>query len=142
MEKIDNADALRAAIIILEAKQEQERILLKNELYRAYESMKPINLIKNTFKEVVQSQDTKDNLLTTGVGIAIGYVSKALFEVATRNVLRKSLGNAIMFGITSAITKNPEVVKSITKRFFNLVKGVKSEKGEKSTTEETKAKPV
>jgi F0F1-type ATP synthase membrane subunit c/vacuolar-type H+-ATPase subunit K len=101
---------------------------MKKEFHQAYESMKPINLIKSTFKEVAQSQEIKDNLINTGVGLAAGYVSKALFEGVTHSPLRKLLGTALMFGITNVITKNPEAVKTVTNGIFVFIKSKFTEK--------------
>jgi hypothetical protein len=136
MEKISTAADLKAFILVLEVKQEEERLLMKKEFHQAYESMKPINLIKSTFKEVAQSQDIKNNLVNTGVGLAAGYVSKALFEGATHSPLRKLLGTALMFGITNVITKNPETVKKVTNGIVDFVKSkfVDNETETKETT--------
>ncbi len=135
MTKINSEADVRAAILVLEVKQEEERLLMKTEFHQAYESMKPINLIKSTFKEVAQSQDIKDNLVNTGVGLVAGYVSKALFEGVSQSPLRKLLGTALMFGITNVITKNPEVVKSVTNGIFDFVKSKFGDK--ESEAEET-----
>lgn len=128
MVKINSETDIRAAILLLEVKQEEERLLMKNEFQQAFESIKPINLIKNTFKEVAQSQEIKDNLVNTGVGLAAGYVSKALFEGVTQSPLRKLLGTALMFGITNVITKNPEAVKTVTNGIFVFIKSKFSDK--------------
>lgn len=136
MAKINSEAEVRAAILVLEVKQEEARLLMKKEFHQAYESMKPINLIKSTFKEVAQSQDIKDNLINTGVGLAAGYVSKALFEGVTHSPLRKLLGTALMFGITNVITKNPEAVKSVTNGIFVFVKSKFTDK--EPEAEETK----
>lgn len=112
MQKITSTIDLRASILELEATQTLEGKILKEELHNAYESMKPINLIKSTFKDVAASPEIKDQLLTTAVGLAAGYVSKKLFEGVTHGPLRKLLGTALMFGITRAAAKNPEAIKS------------------------------
>jgi hypothetical protein len=136
MEKINSEADICAAILVLEAKQEEERLLLKKEFQQAYESMKPINLIKSTFKDVAQSEDIKDNLINTGVGLAAGYVSKALFEGVTHSPLRKLLGTALMFGVTNIITRNPETVKAVSNGIFVFVKSKFA--GKDDEVEETK----
>ena len=71
---------LKAAILQLEAQQAVELRLLRQQLQLTYENIKPINLVKNTFKEVVASEELTDNIVNTSVGLAAGYVSKTLFE--------------------------------------------------------------
>ena len=50
MQKTDLSAGLREAIVVLEKRQATEGKILKEQFMLAYESMKPINLIKNTFK--------------------------------------------------------------------------------------------
>ena len=121
MQKITTATELRSAIIQLESKQAVEGIALKSEFHAAYESVRPINLVKNAFRQVAASEDIKDSILNTSVGLAAGYVSKVLFEGVSHGPLRKLLGTALMFGVTHAIAKNPEAVKSVGKKLFQMV---------------------
>ncbi len=121
MPQIDTASSLRVAILKLETQQESEGKVLKEQFHLAYESIKPINLIKSTFKEVTASQDLKDNLLNTTVGITAGYLSKKIFEGVSNNPLRKLLGTALMFGITNVVAKNPDTVKAVAKGIFKIV---------------------
>lgn len=126
MQQINSATNLREAILELEKQQTGEGKILKEQFYLAYESVKPINLIKSTFKEVSASQDLKDNLLNTTVGITAGYLSKKLFEGVSNNPLRKLLGTALMFGITNAVAKNPETVKAVARGIFKIVTELKT----------------
>lgn len=112
MKKIDSSIALRNAIVQLESTQLVEEKIMKQQFHLAYESMKPVNLIKSTFAEVVASQEIREKVLTTTAGLAAGFVSKKLFEGASHSPLRKLLGTALMFGITEVINKNPEAVKA------------------------------
>jgi hypothetical protein len=122
MRKINSDTSLREAIIVLEAKRSAEELALREHLRLTYESMKPINLIKSTYEEVVASQGLKDDLINTSVGLAVGYVSKALFEGVSHSPLRKLIGTALLFGITNTVRKNPEAVKSLAKGFFNIIR--------------------
>ena len=51
MEKIYSEIDLNIAILQLESKQAEEEKLLKEQFQHTYESIKPINIIKNIFKE-------------------------------------------------------------------------------------------
>jgi hypothetical protein len=113
MQKINSESELRAAIVQLEIKQDAEGKILKEEFFEAYENIKPINLIRSTLVEVTESSDIKDHLLNTSVAIATGYISKILFDGITHNPLRKLLGTALQFGVTTVIAKNPEAVKAV-----------------------------
>ncbi len=121
MRTIQSGADLRAAIIELEIRQAQEAVSLKEEFQEAYESIKPINLIKNTFKEVGQSQDLTDHLISTGVGLAVGYLSKVAFQRQSHGALRRMFGRALQFGITSYLASHPEIIKSIGRGLMEVI---------------------
>jgi hypothetical protein len=121
MQKINSAAALRDAIAQLEITHAEEGKMLKQQFHLAYESIKPLNLIKSTFKEAVESPDLKDNIINTSVGLATGYLSKLLFVNVSHNPVRKLLGVALQFGITQMVAKNPEAVKSIGKKLMKII---------------------
>lgn len=120
MQNITSSEELRAAIVALELAQKQDGTSLKEEFYVAYQEIQPINIIKSTVKQAVHSQDLKDDLINASVGMAVGYVSKTLFEGETHSPTRKLMGTALMFGVTNVVANNPEMVKSIGIGFINL----------------------
>jgi hypothetical protein len=124
MEKITSEAGLKAAILQLEIKQASERKVLKEQYLLAYESIKPINLVKSTFKEVTASPELKDEILNASIGLATGYLSKVLFQGTSHSPVRKLFGTVLMFGITNAVTNHPEVVKSVGKGVINFIVGV------------------
>jgi len=137
MEKIITENDLRAAILQLESRQTEEGKLMKEQFLVAVESIKPINLIKNTLREAVGSEDLQDNVLNSSLGFSAGYISKILFQGATSSPLKKIIGTALMFGIKNLIAQNPEIVKSGGRAIFNFVRNILSEKDKKAHNEET-----
>ena len=121
MQKINSAAALRDAITQLEIAHAEEGKMLKQQFHLAYESIKPMNLIKSTFKEAIESPDLKDNIINTSVGLAAGYLSKLLFVNISHSPIRKLLGIALQFGITQVVAKNPEAIKSFGKKLMKII---------------------
>ena len=80
MKTIITQDDLRAAIVELEIRQDAEAILLKEQAMLTYESIKPINLIKNLFRESAESDELKGDLLNSTIGISAGFLSKIMFQ--------------------------------------------------------------
>ena len=113
MSKTDLSAGLSEAILVLESRQAEEAKQLKKHFQLLQESVKPINLIKNTFKNITESRDLKENVISNSVGLATGFVSKKLFVGASHNPLKKLLGTIIMFGITNIISKNAGTIKSV-----------------------------
>lgn len=120
MERISTSAELRAAILYLEDKQIREGIELRNQFNVAYESLKPINLIRSVFVEAAGSSDLQNNLISNSLGVTAGYLSKFLFEGAMRSPLQKLIGTAVMFGVKNIIIKNPEAIKAMGKRIFSI----------------------
>lgn len=126
MEKIYSETDLNFAILLLENKQAAEEIMLKEQFHLTYESIKPINIVKNIFKKATESQEIKENILNTSVGLTAGYLSKILFERVANSPLKKLVGSAVMFSVKNAVANNPEVVKLLANGFLKMISSKKS----------------
>jgi hypothetical protein len=122
MENINSESGLKNAIFLLELRQKEEGEMLKEEFNVAVESIKPLNLIKSTFKGVAESDEIKDNILNTSVGLAAGFVSKKLFVSVSHSPIKNILGTAILVGITNLVTKNPNTVKLLAVGIWNTIR--------------------
>jgi len=122
MEKINSETDLREAIVKLEGKWIDDGKLVKEQFFLTIESIKPINLIKSTFKDAVTSPDIKNKILNTSVGLTAGFLSKIIFQSILKSPINRLIGTAVMFGITNVVAKNPETVKSIGKGFFKMIR--------------------
>ena len=122
MQPIHSETSLANAILELENRQAMEARLLKVELQEAFESIKPVNLIKNAFGQVAASSELKGNLLNTVVGLGAGFLTKAVFTGISHSPVKRLIGNALMFGITNLVAKHPEFVKSAATGVLKLLK--------------------
>ena len=122
MQTIDSETSLREAIVQLEGKWIDDGKQVKEQFFQTIESIKPINLIKSTFKDAVASPDLKDKILNTSVGLTAGFLTKLLFQGVVKSPINRLIGTAVMFGITNVVAKNPESVKSIGKGFFKMIR--------------------
>lgn len=120
MEPIKTQHELRASILRLEYQQAEEGKALKEQFHLAYNSVKPANIILNTLKDLGDSNFVKDGFLNTSVGFGTGYLSKMVFQGVVNSPIKKLLGSVLMFGITNVVAKNPDAIKGIAKKFFNI----------------------
>ena len=120
MQPIDSEAALKDAIFQLESRRTEDEKMLREQFQLTYESLKPVNVIKSIFTEAVQSRELKESLVNTTVGLAAGFLSKKLFQGASRSPLKKLLGTVLMFGMTNIFMKNPEAVKSLGHGFLKI----------------------
>jgi hypothetical protein len=126
MQKINSAKELRDAILQLERKKADEEKMLREQFHLVCDSLKPINLIKSSFKEVIASGDLKNNILNTSIGLTVGYLSKILFERVSNSPIKKFLGTALLFGITNVVSKNSEGIKSMGNRVMKIISSKRS----------------
>lgn len=113
MQNITSRDELKNAIQLLEAEQAAKGQLLKDQVFTIYESLKPLNLIKNTLKDLSSSPYLIENIAGSVVGIATGYLSRRIVVGASANIFRKVFGTILQFGITNLVAKKSDAIKSV-----------------------------
>lgn len=90
-------------IVMLEAKKSAEWEELKEQFSATKESFKPINMIKETFHDFTSSPDIKQNVVTSVVGLASGYLSRKLLIGKTHNPIKKIAGAVLQFAVTNLV---------------------------------------
>lgn len=118
MQNISSSAGLKEAIQLLEIEQASYAQLLKEEFHLTYESFKAVNLLRSTLHDIASSPNLINNILGTVTGLTTGYLSKKIFIGASGNLFRKLIGNILQVGITSAVAKHPEAVKSFGQLIF------------------------
>jgi hypothetical protein len=111
MVKQNPVDSLKESIRLLEIRQTEEGKILKEQFKITYESLKPINLIKNSVKELASSVEIKNSLFETIVSIMTGYLTKKLMISSKSSTLMKLVGVFLQFGVTSLISNNAETIR-------------------------------
>jgi len=121
MPKINSDSDLRMAILELEEQRAKEGEMLKKQLFLTVESVKPINLLKQTVHEATVSRELLDDIVGLSIGMTAGYLAKKLFDGKTKSPVKRLFGIALQIGITNAVAKNPEVIKFLAKGLINLI---------------------
>jgi hypothetical protein len=112
MKKTNQTDLLNQTIIYLENKQALELYALKEQFELTYESLKPLNILKNAFTEMTTSPNIKGNIINNVVGMATGYLTKKVLVGSTHNPIKRILGTLLQFVITNVATKHSDTLKS------------------------------
>lgn len=112
MKNQSKTDTLIEKIFLLQSKQERELKLLKEQFHVTYESLKPINLIKNTFHEVTESPAIKNNIVNNTIGLATGYLTKKVLFGSARYPITKLIGTVLQFTIANIVSKHTDNIKS------------------------------
>ena len=121
MKNITTAIDLNNAIQLLEAKQANEWMLLKEQTHVIYENMKPVNIIKKSMKELVTAPDFKGNIIDTTLSIAAGYLSKKVAVGNTHNPVTQLLGTLLQIGVTNIVSKNTAGIKTVAAQLVTTI---------------------
>jgi len=114
MENITTSIELKNAIQRLTVEQAIEGQLLKEQFYFAFESLKPINILRDTLHDITTSPHLIDSILGTAAGLVSGYFSRKIMMIgASGNLVRKLLATVLQLGVTNVVSQNPEKIKSI-----------------------------
>lgn len=121
MKKYNKTVALDELILLLQEKQAIELKLLKDQFHITYESLRPVNLIKNTIHEVTTSEEIKEDLLKNAIGLATGYLSKKVVVGESDNPFRKLLGLFLQFAVATFVSKHAESIKAAGDNILRFV---------------------
>ena len=105
-------DSLKESIRLLEIRQAEEGEQLREQFKITYESLKPVNLIKNSLKDIVNSAEVKNSLFETVISLVSGYLTQKFIVNSKSNVFVKLLGVLMQFGITNLVSKNAEAIRT------------------------------
>lgn len=119
MKKKNETDSLNELILILEQQHNTDLILLKEQLHIAYESVKPVNLIKNIVHDVTASPEIKEDIFGNIIGVATGFISRKLMINHNSSPIKKVLGTIAQFAITNAVSKHSTDIKAVGIAFIN-----------------------
>lgn len=127
MENQYTAESLKLMIKELEIKQEEEGNILKEQIISTYENLKPANIIKNVIRDFFSTDSLKDELISTAVSVASGFITKRMLVGKSNNQLMRLVGLAVQFGITTLLSKKMDAIKE---KIFNFINRFVEEKSE------------
>lgn len=133
MEKQTAKEALRESIRQLEIQQVREGEELKAQFKATYESLKLVNLVKSSLKEVTESVEIKNTLFESIISVVSGYVSRKLMVRKNSNPFLKIVGLVMQFGITNLVAKNAEVIREYVTQLIDKFLHPKEEEPEAET---------
>jgi len=114
-------ELLNEKIISLENIRAHELKLLKEHFYFVHEELKPINLVKNTLKEITSSSEIKKNLLDNAVGLATGYISKKIAVGSSHNPIKNILGTILQFAVANTVSKHSDLIKTVGQNLIERI---------------------
>ena len=112
---------LDEAIQQLETKRDMELIQLKSGFNEVLDSLKPINLIKDTLRKVTTSTDLKEGVGKTAIGVASGLLVKNILFRKTHNPLKLIARVMLQTVATGLAASNSDKIKSTGQKLFHVL---------------------
>ena len=128
MEIVDPKVALKEIILKLQIKSDLEFLELKDQFHLTCESLKPLNLLKSTVKELINSNGSKSGMGSTFIGLASGFLIKNIFFRSTRNPLKYIAGIALETLAANLASNNSGQIKHAAKSIFKAITSKRSPK--------------
>jgi hypothetical protein len=122
MKNNNETDALHELIIAEKLKHTLELKELKDQFNVAYDSVRPINIVKSLFHEVTASPEIKSDLINNAIGLGTGFMTKTLLLGFSNNLIKKALGTLFEFSVATVVTKHSEKIKLVGRNLFNYFK--------------------
>jgi hypothetical protein len=119
MKNRNETDSLNELIILQEQKYDTELELLREQFHVAYESLKPINLIKSLFHEVTTAPEIKNDIVSNVIGLGTGFLSKKILTNGSHSPVKKVVGTVIQFAIANLVSKHSDRIKTIGSNLFS-----------------------
>lgn len=113
MKTISETDSLDKLILSMEKKNTEDLLLLRDQFHVTYESLKPLNLVKNVFHDITTSPEIKNNVVSNVIGLGTGIATKKLLMGNSHNPIKKVLGTVLEFAVANLVSKHSDGIKTI-----------------------------
>ena len=105
MKGLNQNQLLDEKIRLLKIKQSENFEVLKSQFHLTIESLKPINLVKETINDFKNSKEIKSSLLESTLGIAAGYVTRKMIVGKSSSMVKNTAATIIQYLVSNFITK-------------------------------------
>ena len=109
---ITNSTQLQQQIAYLHSKSDNQKAAIRTHFNKVVESMKPINLLKSTVKDIGESPGLAKTAIGTSVAIGAGVLSKKMIIGKSNNIFKRVLGTVVEFAVARSIANNSEAIAS------------------------------
>ncbi len=108
MGPIRSQEELRKAIDLLERKKNVQELELKSDFEQVKEAFRPQNLVRNTFSRFAEIPEVKKTIISTVIGLGLGYFSKKVKDVMSEESLDNLVNSVVNTELNKLERRNPE----------------------------------
>ncbi len=135
MNKPDPVLLLKELIRTKELEQQLEEKIVREQFHRTYESLKPLNLIRNAVHQVVSSPELKGDLGNAALGIISGFIAKKAISFGSSNPLVKLGATIVQMIVAGKVTQNADDIKAIAAIVLNKIMNHQRNPADEKTNE-------
>jgi len=114
--------SLRETIRVLEIRQAEERKDFNKQLKMTFDSLKPANLIKSTFKDIANHMEMKSNVFEAIIPLMTNFLSAKFLRFGRRNSFYRVIATMIQMSITNFTARHRHTILEI---FTNTIDRIK-----------------
>ena len=108
--EITTTAQLKTAIAQVQIKNEEQKNILRHQFNEVIESLKPVNLLKSTVKDIGESPGIAKAAIGTTVAIGAGVLSKKMIVGNSTGIFKRILGGVVEFVVANGIAKNSDAI--------------------------------
>jgi hypothetical protein len=127
MAKPSATELLKESIRQLEIKQAEEGKQLKEQVKEVYESLKPVNLLKTSLKEMAGSAELTGSLMESVVALFSGYLVNRVVAGSKKGMFAKILGLFMQFGVTKLVANHADTIREFVSEWIDRLFNRKEE---------------
>ena len=121
MAKISESDILKEIILAKEIELKNQEVELREQVHLFYESLKPVNIIKNAFNKVFKQGNLSSSIADAALGIIPVIIEYKAGKIDSGKPIKKILGSIVSALVGSLIAKNTETIKSAGNQIIDAV---------------------
>lgn len=130
MAKPSATESLKESIRLLEIRQAEEGKQLKTQVKEVYESLKPVNLVKNSLKEMAESTELTGSLIETIAALFSGYLANKVVAGSKKGMFARILGLFLQFGVTKLVANHADTIRDFVSEWIDRLFSRKEETAE------------
>lgn len=105
--EITNSKELNQAMEDLQKRVKVQEVEMKATYEDVKENLRLKNLMKNKFEQLAQTPEIQRTLLSTAMGMVLGFAAKKANEILSEQSLNKAVENVLNYSIHKLENKNP-----------------------------------
>jgi hypothetical protein len=107
---VNNTATLQSAIDQLQLQCEEKKKIMCLQFVEVLESIKPVNLLRATVKDIAETPGIAKAAIGTTIAIGAGVLSKKIVVGKSANIFKKIMGGIVEFTVANGIANNAELI--------------------------------